>query len=353
MAKLSRLKFGAFQNSFGKSDEDPIRAELFSVERLEQFAAVLAAEQKEVAQPKIFRKLLPRLEDNGKVLVSAYRSLAEAIRKERAISPAAEWLVDNFHIVEEQLREIREDLPKSYYRELPKLTQGDFAGYPRIYAAALMLVAHTDSRLEVETLERFFRAYQKITPLNIGELWAVAITLRLALVENLRRLASRIVVSREERETADGDIFILIGKAVGSATLSEDRIGLRVELRVVGLPEGLHGVHVHTVGKCEGPEFTTAGAHFNPAGKVHGTLSTNGPHAGDLGNLEVKKDGTGLLSVTTPHLSLVPGASTNVAASGGLAIVVHAQADDEKTDPTGNSGARIACGVIKALPPPG
>ena len=143
------------------------------------------------------------------------------------------------------------------------------------------------------------------------------------------------------------------GKAVGSATLSEDRIGLRVELRVVGLPEGLHGVHVHAVGKCDGPEFTTAGVHFNPAGKVHGTLSTNGPHAGDLGNLEVKKDGTGLLSVTTPHLSLVPGASTNVAASGGLAIVVHAQADDEKTDPTGNSGARIACGVIKALPPPG
>lgn len=143
------------------------------------------------------------------------------------------------------------------------------------------------------------------------------------------------------------------GKGVGSASLREDRVGLHVELRVVGLPAGLHGVHVHAVGKCEGPEFTTAGGHFNPASKVHGTLSANGPHAGDLGNLEVKKDGTGLLSVTTPHLSLVPGASTNVAASGGLAIVVHAQADDEKTDPSGNSGARIACGIIKALAPPG
>ena len=143
------------------------------------------------------------------------------------------------------------------------------------------------------------------------------------------------------------------GKAVGSATFDEDRVGLRVELRVVGLSEGLHGVHVHAVGKCEGPEFTTAGGHFNPASKVHGTLSTNGPHAGDLGNVEVKKDGTGLLSVLTPHLSLVPGASTNVAGSGGLAIVVHAQADDEKTDPSGNSGARIACGLIKLLPPRG
>lgn len=143
------------------------------------------------------------------------------------------------------------------------------------------------------------------------------------------------------------------GKGVGSASFAEDRVGVRVELRVVGLPEGKHGVHIHAVGKCEGPAFDSAGGHFNPAGKVHGMLSTNGPHAGDLGNLEVKKDGTGLLSVVTPQLTLAPGASTNIAGAGGLAIVVHAQADDEKTDPSGNSGARIACGIIKALPPPG
>ena len=204
MAESSYLKSGAFQNSLGKSkDDDPIRAELFSIERLEQFAVTLAEEHRPVARPKQFRKLLPRLEENGRVLVAAYGSLADAIRNERAISPAAEWLVDNFHIVEEQLREIREDLPKGYYRELPKLIHGDFAGYARIYAVAVTLIAHTDSRLEVETLERFLRAYQKITPLNIGELWAVAITLRLVLVENLRRLATRIVTSREEREEAD------------------------------------------------------------------------------------------------------------------------------------------------------
>jgi Cu-Zn family superoxide dismutase len=143
------------------------------------------------------------------------------------------------------------------------------------------------------------------------------------------------------------------GKAVGSATIAEDRVGVRIDLRVVSLPPGKHGVHVHAVGKCEGPAFETAGGHFNPAGKVHGTLSTNGPHAGDLGNIEVKQDGTGLLSVVNPHLSLSPGASSNIAASGGLAIVVHADPDDEKTDPSGNSGARIACGLIKALPPPG
>ena len=213
MGKLSKLKFVTFQNSFGKSDDEPIRAELFSVERLEQFAAVLAAEQTDVAKPKLFRKLLPRLEDNGRILVAAYNSLTAAIRHEQVISPAAEWLVDNFHIVEEQLREIREDLPKGYYRELPKLTNGDFAGYPRIYAVALAIIAHTDSRLEVETLERFLFAYQKITPLNIGELWAIAITLRLVLVENLRRLAERIIISRQEREEADALVDELIDLA--------------------------------------------------------------------------------------------------------------------------------------------
>ena len=204
MNKLFESRFTKSQNAFiDTKNEEPIRAELFSVERLEQFAVWLAGEQEDVFQPKMFPKLLPRLEDNGKILIGAYRSLAKTIRDERAISPAAEWLVDNFHIIEEQLREIREDLPKSFYRELPKLRTGDFARYPRIYAAAVMIIAHTDSRLEVETLTRFFRAFQTVTPLLIGELWASAISLRLALVENLRRLASRIVVAREEREEAD------------------------------------------------------------------------------------------------------------------------------------------------------
>ena len=204
MNKLFESVFANSQNAFiDTKNEEPIRAELFSVERLEQFAVVLAEQQKAVYLPKIFPKLLPRLEDNGNILIAAYRSLAEAIRSERAISPAAEWLVDNFHIVEEQLREIREDLPKSFYRELPKLKTGDFAGFPRIYAVAVTIVAHTDSRLEVETLKKFFQAYQTVTPLKIGELWASAISLRLALVENLRRLAARIVVAREEREEAD------------------------------------------------------------------------------------------------------------------------------------------------------
>src|SRR5882724_7331201 len=113
--------------------EQPIREELFSVERLEQYAQTLAAEHK-IVRKKGRAQLLPRLEDNGRKLVAAYRFLVETIRLGRSISPAAEWLVDNFHIVEEQLREIREDLPKSYYHELPKLAEGELKDYPRIYA---------------------------------------------------------------------------------------------------------------------------------------------------------------------------------------------------------------------------
>jgi len=204
MAKLSFSKLDLFKNIFTQNENsDPIRGELYSVERLEQFAAILAGEQKTVDYPKRFQKLRARLEDNREVLIAAYYSLANAIREERAVSQAAEWLVDNFHIVEEQLREIQEDLPAGYYRELPKLSQGEFAGFPRIYAVAMSIIAHTDSRLEVDTLVRFLRAYQAVTPLTIGELWAIAITLRFALVENLRRLAEVIVVAREEREKAD------------------------------------------------------------------------------------------------------------------------------------------------------
>ncbi len=186
----------------GYADEKPFQAEFFSVERLEQYAQTLAAEHKTVTR-KGRAQLLPRLEDNGRKLEAAYKALVNALREGRAISPAAEWLVDNYHIVEEQLREIRQDLPKSYYHELPKLAEGELADYPRIYAVALALIAHTDSRLDTNTLQRFIAAYQTVAPLSIGELWAVAITLRLALVENLRRLAIAIARARAERDEAD------------------------------------------------------------------------------------------------------------------------------------------------------
>ena len=183
--------------------EEPILAELFSVERLEQHAQTLAAAQAVTDAPRRGRAVRPRVAENGRVLLESYRVLARAIKDERSITPAAEWLVDNFHIVDEQLREIRDDLPPDYYRELPKLAEGHLEGYPRVLGLAWAYIAHTDSRFDPESLRRMVRAYQEVEPLTIGELWAIAISLRILLVENLRRLAEQIVRSRAARQKAD------------------------------------------------------------------------------------------------------------------------------------------------------
>src|SRR2546425_7563166 len=183
--------------------EEPIRAELFGIERLEQHAESLAAAQRVMSESGQGRRLLPRVLENGRVLREAHRVIAKAIREERAITPAAEWLVDNFHLVDEQLREIRDDLPPGFYRELPKLADGHLAGYPRVYGLAWAFVAHPCSRCDPEALRGWGLGYQRVRPLTIGELWAVAITLRVVLVENLRRLAEAIVRGRAARQEAD------------------------------------------------------------------------------------------------------------------------------------------------------
>src|SRR5216683_76854 len=181
----------------------PIRAELFSVERLEQHAESLAAAQTITLDPMRGRPLLPRVLENGRLLLEYYQAIARSIQREQTITPAAEWLVDNFYIVEEQLREIRDDLPPGYYHKLPKLASGHLEGYPRVFGVAWAFVAHTDSRFEPELLRRFVKTYQRLQPLTSGELWAVAITLRVVLVENLRRLAESMAHSRRAREEAD------------------------------------------------------------------------------------------------------------------------------------------------------
>ena len=131
--------------AFAADAEEPIRAELFGIERLEQHAESLAAAQPVTTRPNRGRRLGTRLQENGRVLLDAYRAIAVAIREERSITPAAEWLVDNFHIVEEQIREIRDDLPRGFYRQLPKLADGPLEGYPRVFGIAWAFVARTDN----------------------------------------------------------------------------------------------------------------------------------------------------------------------------------------------------------------
>jgi cyclic beta-1,2-glucan synthetase len=193
------------------NSQEPLREELFSVERLEEHARSLAAAQPVTPKPAKVHPLAGRLVDNGAVLLDAYRTIAKAISEGHAITPAAQWLIDNYHVVERQIRDIRSDLPPGYYRQLPKLAQGPFVGYPRVLGVAWAFVAHTDSRFDPEMLARYVRAYQEVQPLTIGELWAVAITLRIVLVENLRRLAERIVQSRAARQEADNRADRLLG----------------------------------------------------------------------------------------------------------------------------------------------
>ena len=192
-------------------NDEILRAELFSSERLEEHAASLAVAQQVTRRRSARRSLNARLKDNESVLLAAYRSIGTAVSEGRSITPAAEWLLDNYHLVEEQIREIRADLPPGFYRQLPKLADGPFAGYPRVFGLAWAVIAHSDSRFDPDSLRLFVRAYQRVQPLTIGELWAVAITLRIVLVENLRRAASRIVSGRAARQEADNAADRLLG----------------------------------------------------------------------------------------------------------------------------------------------
>jgi Cu-Zn family superoxide dismutase len=141
--------------------------------------------------------------------------------------------------------------------------------------------------------------------------------------------------------TATANLRTAAGGDAGRATATEVAGGLRVTLDSQGLPPGTHGAHVHTTGRCDAPDFTTAGGHWNPTAMKHGSQNPQGPHEGDLPNLIIGTDGRGTLGVTVPGATLDGLLDTD-----GSAIIVHAAPDDLKTDPSGNSGGRVACGVF-------
>ncbi len=153
------------------------------------------------------------------------------------------------------------------------------------------------------------------------------------------------VTGEKEPLSAEATLKDKDGKQVGVATFIETPDGVRVAVTGYRLPPGSHGLHIHAVGVCQPPDFTSSGPHFNPAKKLHGRLNPQGPHAGDLPNLVIAASGEGGIDITTKAFTLTPG-GVSLFGDNGTSIIIHANADDEKTDPTGNSGGRIACGVI-------
>ena len=183
------------------SVEPPLRAELFSADQMEAHGAALAAVQT-VSKARGSDKLLTRLAANETALLDVCELLREAVKANRRITPGGEWLLDNFYLIEEQIRTAQRHFPKGYSHELPRLATGSSAGHPRVYDIALEVTAHGDGRVDMESLNRFIAAYQKVTDLTLGELWAVPIMLRLALIENLHRVAGRVAAGMIHRNQA-------------------------------------------------------------------------------------------------------------------------------------------------------
>ncbi|MFI5455936.1 MAG: GH36-type glycosyl hydrolase domain-containing protein [Isosphaerales bacterium] len=183
-------------------DEQPLRSELLSVDQLELHAKAVAGWH-QVDGKRGPDLLLSRLADNEAVLVRTHELATAAVVAKRRIASASEWLLDNFYLIEEQIRTARRHLPRGYSRELPRLRNGPRAGYPRGYDIALELIAHVDGRVDAEGFRSFVAAYQTVAPLTLGELWAIPIMLRLALIENLRRIAVRIADDERDRNNAN------------------------------------------------------------------------------------------------------------------------------------------------------
>ncbi len=192
----TKSKRGSYPN------EEPLRSELFTSEKMERFGKKLASSHKLNTNPS-HDHLLPRLAENEIILHEVRKLLTDSIRRKNQITPAGEWLIDNFYLIEEHIRNAKIDFPKGYSENLPQLIHGNATVVTRIYDIILHIISHSDGRIDIDSLSTYINAYQSVTVLKLGELWAIPIMIRLALIENLRRVSARIAIDRVDRNLAD------------------------------------------------------------------------------------------------------------------------------------------------------
>ena len=193
-------------------NEEPLRAELYSTDQMERFGKVLAEKHK-LNTKSAGEYLLKRLTENELILNEVRKLLNDSIKNKKQLAPAGEWLIDNFYLIEEHIRIAKTHFPKNYSENLPQLLDGATKGQTRIYDIVLQLISHSDGRIDLESLSRFIKSYQSINYLKLGELWAIPIMLRLALIENIRRISNGIAINRVDRNLADYWAKELIEKA--------------------------------------------------------------------------------------------------------------------------------------------
>lgn len=275
--------------------EEPFRAELYSSEQMEQQGRDMAAAH-QLASVKSADQLLRRLDDNEQILLEVRNILVEAVSANRSVSPAAEWLLDNFYLIEEQIMMGKKHLPKGYSEGLPSLATGPSAGRPRVYDIALEIISHSDGRVDLRTLSAFVSAYQTVSKLTLGELWAIPIMLRLALIENLRRVASRIALDKIDQNLANywaeqmietaakepANLILLIADMVRSAPPLESPF-------VAEFIRALQG---------KGPALTTALSWMEQQ------LAESGTHGHELVHFENQKQAADQVSVSNCISSL-------------------------------------------------
>ena len=202
---LSHLRFSFPGDNLMRkysNEKPPLRSELFSADQLENYGKTLAAKHR-VISGRVPNRLLKRLAENEEVLLEVHDLMTDAVKANSRIIPAGEWLLDNFYLIQEQIRTGKKHLPKGYSEDLPRLLNGPSAELPRVYDIALEIISHSDGRIDLKSLANFIASYQTVTKLKLGELWAIPIMLRLALIENLRRLSAQIAMVRIYQNLAD------------------------------------------------------------------------------------------------------------------------------------------------------